>query len=128
MLEDARIVIVDDDPSVREATTSLFRSIGIDAVAVASAEQFLNSGWVDWTSCLVVDIQMPGMDGLRLQHHLATAGRHVPIVFITAYPDETVRARGMEAGAICFLTKPFSDRELFESIRSALSRQEGTQP
>src|ERR1700682_6761426 len=98
------IAIVDDDQSVREAATNLFRSMGFPVVAFASAEEFLDSDSVESTSCLVLDVQMPGMGGLRLQSHLASAGRHIPIVFITAYSDEAARAKALTAGAGGFLT------------------------
>ena len=114
------IAIVDDDDSVREAATNLFRSMGFSAVAFASADQFLRSDACATASCLVLDVQMPGMDGLRLQRHLATAGRQIPIVFITAYPDERVRTQALASGAVCFLTKPFSEEELLDGLQSAL--------
>jgi FixJ family two-component response regulator len=114
------IAIVDDDESVREATTNLFRSMGFSAVAFPSADQFLSSDACATASCLVLDVHMPGMDGLRLQRHLVAAGRHIPIVFITAYPDERIRARALASGAVCFLTKPFREEELLDGLRSAL--------
>ena len=114
------IAIVDDDQSVREAATNLFRSMGFPVVAFASAEEFLDSDSVERTSCLVLDVQMPGMGGLRLQSHLASAGRHIPIVFVTGYPDEGVRTKALASGAVCFLTKPFAEGELLDGLRSAL--------
>jgi FixJ family two-component response regulator len=117
---DVRIVIIDDDAAVREATGSLFRSMGFTALAFSSAEEFLRSGDAERTSCLVVDVQMPGMGGLKLQSHLAAAGRRIPIVFITAYSDEAVRATALNAGAVCFLSKPFNERDLLKGLRSAL--------
>ena len=114
------IAIVDDDESVRDAAVNLFRSMGLAAVAFDSAEAFLESGSMDEVSCLVLDVQMPGMDGLRLQSHLATMGRHIPIVFVTGYSDESARIRALESGAICFLTKPFSERDLLNGLHSAL--------
>jgi FixJ family two-component response regulator len=115
------IAIVDDDQSVREAATNLFRSMGFPVVAFASAEEFLDSDSVGRTSCLVLDVQMPGMGGLRLQSHLASAGRHIPIVFVTGYPDEGVRTRALASGAVCFLTKPFAEGDLLDGLRSALT-------
>jgi len=114
------IAVVDDDESVREAAVNLFRSMGLAAVAFASAEAFLSSGSVDETSCLVLDVQMPGMDGLRLQSHLASIGRSIPIVFVTAYSDPAARERALQSGAICFLTKPFSETELLRGLHSAI--------
>ena len=115
------ITIVDDDQSVREAATNLFRSMGFPVVAFASAEEFLDSDSVESTSCLVLDVQMPGMGGLRLQSHLASAGRHIPIVFVTGYPDEGVRTKALASGAVCFLTKPFAEGDLLDGLRSALT-------
>ena len=115
------IAIVDDDQSVREAATNLFRSMGFPVVAFASAEEFLDSDSVESTSCLVLDVQMPGMGGLRLQSHLASAGRHIPIVFVTGYPDEGVRTKALASGAVCFLTKPFAEGDLLDGLRSALT-------
>jgi FixJ family two-component response regulator len=115
------IAIVDDDESVREAATNLFRSMGLPVVAFASAEEFLSSDSVENTSCLVLDVQMPGMGGLRLQSHLASTGRDIPIVFVTGYPDEGVRTKALESGAVCFLTKPFAEGDLLDGLRSALT-------
>jgi FixJ family two-component response regulator len=115
------IAIVDDDESVREAATSLFRSMGLTTVAFASAEEYLSSGDLDKTSCLVLDVQMPGMGGLKLQSHLAAAGRHIPIVFVTGYPDDGVRVRALQSGAVCFLAKPFKEDDLLSGLRSALT-------
>lgn len=114
------ISIVDDDESVREATVNLFKSMGLPAVAYESAEQFLASGTIERTSCLVLDVQMSGMGGLTLQSHLKSSGRHVPIVFVSAFTDERIRLKAMAAGAIRFLAKPFSEGDLLDGIRSAL--------
>jgi len=114
------ISVVDDDESVRRTTTLLIESFGFRAAAFESAETFLNSGHLRDTSCLIVDVQMPGMDGLQLQSHLATAGCGIPIIFITAYESKDSRQRAMQAGAAAFLGKPFSDEQLFQIIRSAL--------
>jgi FixJ family two-component response regulator len=114
------IAVVDDDAAVREATVNLFRSMGVAARAFTSAEEFLASPGIDWTACLVLDVQMPGMDGLRLQRHLAAAGRRIPIVFVTGYPDESVRTRALQSGAVCFLNKPFSERDLLDGLESVL--------
>ena len=114
------ISVVDDDESVRRTTTLLIESFGFRAAAFESAETFLNSGHLHDTSCLIVDVQMPGMDGLQLQSHLAAAGCGIPIVFITAYESNDSRQRAMQAGAAAFLGKPFSDEQLLQIIRSAL--------
>jgi FixJ family two-component response regulator len=127
-MNDYRIAIVDDDESMREGAMNLFRSMGFPAVAFASAEDFLSSGQVERTSCLVLDVQMPGMGGLKLQEHLAATGRHIPIVFITAYSDEGVRAAALGSGAICFLTKPFNEDDLLDGLRTALTPDAGDRP
>ena len=114
------ISVVDDDESVRRTTTLLIESFGFRAAAFESAEIFLNSGHLHDTSCLIVDVQMPGMDGLQLQSHLAAAGCGIPIIFITAYESRDSRQRAMQAGAAAFLGKPFSDEQLLQIIRSAL--------
>ena len=118
------IAIVDDDQSVRDAVTNLFRSMGFPAMAFASAEEFLNAGSLDTTSCIVLDVQMPGMGGLSLQSHLAATGRQIPLVFVTGYPDAVVRDKAMSLGAVCFLTKPFNEDDLVDGLRSALTDRE----
>jgi FixJ family two-component response regulator len=118
------IAVVDDDQSVRDAVTNLFRSMGFPAVAFASAEEFLNSDSLDKTSCIVLDVQMPGMGGLSLQSHLAATGRQIPIVFVTGYPDAGVRDKAMSLGAVCFLTKPFNEDDLVDGLRSVLTDRE----
>jgi FixJ family two-component response regulator len=114
------ISIVDDDESVRRTTTLLIESFGFRAAAFESAEAFLSSGQLHDTSCLVVDVQMPGMNGLELQGYLAAAGHSIPIIFMTAYDSKDSRERAMQAGATGFLGKPFSDQHLLQTIRSAL--------
>jgi len=114
------ISVVDDDESVRRTTTLLIESFGFRAAAFESAQTFLNSGHLHDTSCLIIDVQMPGMDGLQLQSHLAAAGCGIPIIFITAYESKDSRQRAMQAGATAFLGKPFSDEQLLQIIRSAL--------
>lgn len=114
------ISVVDDDESVRRTTTLLIESFGFRAAAFESAETFLRSGHLDDTSCLIVDVQMPVMNGLQLQSHLAAAGCGIPIIFITAYESKDSRKRAMQAGAAAFLGKPFSDEQLLQTIRLAL--------
>ena len=114
------ISVVDDDESVRRTTTRLIESFGFRATAFESAESLLSSGQLNDTSCLVVDVQMPGMNGLQLQSYLAACGCGIPIIFITAYNDRESRLRAMQAGAVAFLGKPFSDEHLLQTIRSAL--------
>jgi FixJ family two-component response regulator len=114
------ISVVDDDESVRRTTTLLIESFGFRAATFESAETFLRSGHLHDTSCLIVDVQMPGMNGLQLQSHLAAAGCGIPIIFNTAYESNDSRQRAMQAGAAAFLGKPFSDEQLLQTIRSAL--------
>jgi len=114
------ISVIDDDESVRRTTTRLIESFGFRAAAFESAENFLGSDHLNGTSCLIVDVQMPGMNGLQLQSQLAAAGCSIPIIFITAHDDKESRRRAMQAGAIAFLGKPFSDEQLLKAIRLAL--------
>jgi FixJ family two-component response regulator len=114
------ISLVDDDESIRRTTTLLIESFGFRAAAFESAESFLKSEQLHETSCLIIDIQMPGMNGLQLQSHLAAAGYKVPIIFITAYDREESRQQALQAGAIAFLSKPFNDELLLETIRATL--------
>jgi FixJ family two-component response regulator len=114
------ISIVDDDESIRRTTTFLIESFGFRAAAFESAEEFLKSVQLHDTSCLIVDVQMPGMNGLELQSELAAAGCDIPIIFITAYDNKDSRRQAMQAGAVAFLGKPFNDEELLQTIRSAL--------
>lgn len=114
------ISIVDDDESIRRTTTLLVESFGLRAAAFESAESFLQSGRQHGTSCLILDVRMPRMNGLQLQSELAAAGCSIPIIFITAYDDKESRRRAMQAGAVAFLGKPFSDEQLLQTLRSAL--------
>ena len=114
------ISIIDDDESVRRSTTLLIESFGYRAVACESAENFLSSGHLNDTSCLIVDVRLPGMNGLQLQSQLAAAGCRIPVVFITAHDEKESRQRAMEAGAVAFLGKPFTDEQLLQCIRSGL--------
>lgn len=122
-----RVSIVDDDESVREAINSLLRSVGLHAVVFASAEEFLNSGYQHNAECLILDVRMPGMSGLQLQEQLTCAKCDIPIIFITAHVSDTqARTRALEAGAVDFLIKPFSEEALLNDIYTALrSKQEG---
>jgi len=119
------ISIVDDDRAVRAATRGLVRSLGYDASTFASAEEFLSSDGLHETSCLITDLHMPGLSGIELQDQLIAQGHSLPVVFITAFPDESLRTRAMEAGAICFLSKPFSDRNLIDCLDRALKSAAG---
>jgi FixJ family two-component response regulator len=115
------ISIVDDDESVREATRALVRALGYGALTFASAEEFLSSDHVDETCCLITDVQMTGLSGVELQKRLIAEGRRVPVIFITAFPDERTRSRALDAGAIGFLSKPFSDENLIHCLDRALA-------
>jgi FixJ family two-component response regulator len=118
------ISIIDDDASVRVATNNLIRSLGYTVHTFASAEEFLRSAHLDETSCVIADIQMPAMSGVELQSLLAAQGYRLPFIFVTAYPEETLRGRALKAGAICFLTKPFDGPTLIECLGAALERHE----
>jgi FixJ family two-component response regulator len=114
------IAIVDDEEPVRNATKSLVRSLGYHASTFASADDFLKSQQVHDTSCLITDVQMPGLSGLDLQDHLIARGHCIPIIFMTGYPNDSVRARAMKAGAVCFLNKPFDEDHFIGCIEKAL--------
>jgi len=114
------VSVVDDDESVREALPDLLREFGFDARAFSSAEEFLASGSIDDTKCLILDIAMPGMSGPALQTELARRQRVIPIVFITAQRDDTLRPRLLESGAVECLFKPFSETALLEALHVAL--------
>jgi FixJ family two-component response regulator len=114
------IAIVDDDESIRVTTQDLLESAGFKAAAFASAEEFLNSAHLPGIACAIADMRMPGMSGLALHGHLVAGGAPIPMILMTAYPDESVRARAVEAGVVAYLTKPFTDHELLGCIESAL--------
>jgi FixJ family two-component response regulator len=115
------ISIIDDDPSVREATQSLIRSLGYDAQVFASAEEYLQSERLSDSSCLITDLHMPGMSGTDLQDRLIADGYQIPIIFVTAYYEDRTRDRVMDAGAFGFLSKPFNDESLIECLDKALN-------
>ncbi len=114
------LCVVDDDESVRESLPDLIKEFGFAARAFSSAEEFLSSGVVDETSCLILDIAMPGMGGLELREELKRRGREIPIIFITGQRDETVRARVLRQRVAGFLLKPFNDTDLLAAIKTAL--------
>jgi FixJ family two-component response regulator len=116
------ISVVDDDESVRESLPDLLRACGFAAQVFASAEDFLASSAVEQTRCLILDIAMPGMTGFDLQQELALRRQATPIVFITAFGDETVRSRALAAGAVECLSKPFSETALLDAVDTALRR------
>ncbi|HTC71000.1 MAG TPA: response regulator [Acidothermaceae bacterium] len=112
--------VVDDDESVRESLPDLLREFGFAVQAFSSAEEFLVSDYVGQTRCLILDIAMPGMSGPDLQRELTLRGQEIPIVFITAHGDATVRPRLLEQGAVECLSKPFSDTALLDALNAAL--------
>jgi FixJ family two-component response regulator len=119
------VAIIDDDTSVRVTTDSLVRSLGYITHTFASAEEFLRSDRLDDLSCVIADVQMPGMSGVELQAHLRNQGYRVPFIFFTAFPDEKIRAQALGAGAICYLTKPFDGEILVQSLQAALKKHDG---
>jgi FixJ family two-component response regulator len=120
--EDAIVFVVDDDPLVRGALSSLFRSVGLRVEVFASATELLQSPLHGAPSCLVVDIRLPRLSGLDLQAELRSSGVMIPIVFITGHGDIPMSVKAMRAGAINFLTKPFRDQEMLDAVREALDR------
>ena len=114
------VAVVDDDESVRESLPDLLKEFGLGARTFSSPEEFLASDCVDQTQCLILDIAMPGMTGPDLQRELKLRGQEIPIIFITASTDRTVRRRLLEQGAVECLFKPFSDTALLEAVNSAL--------
>jgi FixJ family two-component response regulator len=119
------ISIIDDDASVRAATHNLVRSYGYSAQTFASAEDFLRSAHLNDTSCVIADVQMPAMSGVELLILLRNRGNTVPFIFITAFPDEDLRARALKAGAVGFLAKPFDGPVLISCLDAALKQDGG---
>lgn len=113
------ISVIDDDVEMRDTTTDLLRSLGFVAKGFSSADEFLNSNRLRITSCLIADVRMPGTSGLALYGQLVASGRQIPTILITAYPDEAVRSRALNAGVTAYLVKPFSEQELLDSIDTA---------
>ncbi len=114
------VSVVDDDESVRQSLPDLLKEFGFSAEAFSSAEEFLESDSIGRTRCLILDVVMPGMTGPDLQRELARRGQRIPIVYITAHRDETIRPRLLGMGAVECLFKPFSDAALHEALSSAL--------
>jgi CheY-like chemotaxis protein len=113
--------VVDDDASVRDATTSLLRSLGFIATGFSSADEFLKSNCIRSTSCLIADIQMPGMTGLALYSQLSASGIRIPTILTTARPDDSIRAQALRVGVSSYLVKPFNEKVLIDCIDSAVS-------
>jgi FixJ family two-component response regulator len=118
--EKSRIAVVDDDEYVREALRGLLRSAGFGAETYGSAEEFLRSGGLEETECLILDVRMPGIGGVELRRYLELAGRDIPVIFITAHGDDSTRAQALGPNVVEFLKKPFDDEALLEAIERAL--------
>lgn len=119
------IACVEDDPSVCEAIVRFLDALDLAAEAFSSAEDFLQSGRLEQVQCLITDVNLKGMSGLQLQDRLIASGHAIPTIVITGFPDDRVRQRALDAGAICFLPKPVATEALLGCIRFALSRHSG---
>jgi FixJ family two-component response regulator len=119
------IAVIDDDASIRGAMKSLLSSLGVVVQLFASAEDFLQAPCTSETACLIVDVHMPGMSGIGLQRRLIARDRHTPMIFITAFPEEGIRARALDTGAVGLLSKPFEEQVLLERLNEALKRHGG---
>lgn len=113
------VAIVEDDDSVREATKYLLRLLGYATASFASAEEFLESGLASQAACLITDMRLPGMSGAELQARLLLEGHHLPIIFVTAFPEEAIRERVLRKGAIGYLSKPLEERRLIACLDQA---------
>lgn len=118
--ESPLLCVLDDDFLMQESTARLLRSFKFNVKALASAEEFLNSDCLAKTACLILDLRLPGISGLELQRQLISQNRRMPIIFVTAYGDETQRTQALESGAVAFLHKPFDEHDLLNAINSAL--------
>jgi len=116
------VIVLDDDLSVRESLISLFRSVGLRAVAFASVDDVAREKVMDQASCLVLDIRMPGMDGLAFQQYLLSIGQKIPLIFMTGFGDVPMTVQAMKGGAIDFLPKPFEEAAMLEAVAAALER------
>ena len=116
------VVVVEDDDAVREATKHLLRLLGYATASFASAEDFLRSGLVRDTACLITDVRLPGMSGVELQSRLILDGHRMPIIFVTSFPDEAIRVRVLRNGAIGYLSKPLQEEGLINCLDQALKR------
>jgi two-component system response regulator FixJ len=114
------VTIVDDDQAVRDALSNLLESVGMLVEVFASAEDFVNSRQSNKRTCLILDIQLPGMSGLELQHQLAAGKNLIPIIFITAHGEDRLREQTLQDGAVGFFCKPFSSEDLLSTVHSAL--------
>lgn len=122
MTDTPLISIVDDDSWARSGLEDLVSSLGYTARTFASSEQFVESGSISDTACLITDLNMPGLSGLELQSLLRSEGHRTPIIFVTGYPSERDRARALDGGAVCFLAKPFDEQRLIDWLNVAIAR------
>lgn len=120
--QDPIVYVVDDDPSLRDALSSLLRSVGMEVATFASAPQLLAQPFANAPSCIVLDIRMPEVSGLDFQAQLARTGNHIPVIFMTGHGDIPMSVRAMKAGAVDFLTKPFRDQDLLDAVTAAIER------
>ena len=120
------VFVIDDDPSVRAAIQGMLKSVGLYSEAFETPQEFLSSKRSDGPSCLILDVRLPGANGLEFQHELAGAGIRIPIIFITGYGDIPMSVKAMKSGAVEFLTKPFRDQDLLDAIYQALDRDRVT--
>jgi FixJ family two-component response regulator len=120
--EPATVLVVDDDPSVRDALDSLFRSVGLHVAAFAAARDLLQARLPAGASCLVLDVRMPGLSGLDFQAEMARADIRLPVIFMTGHGDIPMSVKAMKAGAVDFLTKPFRDQDMLDAVAAALER------
>ncbi|MFG1402900.1 response regulator transcription factor [Xanthobacter sediminis] len=117
---DPLVIVVDDDPSLREALSSLFRSVGLEVALFASAAELLAATLPDAPRCLVLDIRLPGVSGLDFQAQLGRTENDMPIIFMTGHGDIPMTVRAMKAGAVDFLTKPFRDQDMLDAVAAAI--------
>jgi len=122
MTDEPTIIVVDDDPGIRESLHGLLRSVGLQVKALASVPEFLKEGRPEGPACLVLDVRLPGRSGLDFQRDLSAANIHLPIIFITGYGDIPMSVQAIKGGAIEFLTKPFRDQELLDAIQLGLAQ------
>jgi FixJ family two-component response regulator len=118
--DDATVFVIDDDARMRAATQRLLKSVGLRVETFAAPKDFLTRKLPDGPSCLVLDVRLPGMSGLDVQHKLAEAGVKIPVIFITGHGDIPMTVKAMKSGAVEFLTKPFRDQDLLDAIHQAL--------
>jgi FixJ family two-component response regulator len=120
------VFVIDDDPSVRAAIKGMLKSVGLRSDTFATPQEFLRSKRPDEPSCLILDVRLPGINGLDFQRELADAGIRIPIIFITGHGDIPMSVRAMKSGAVEFLTKPFRDQDLLDAVHQALERDGAT--